>query len=113
MQQQLRISSIQDWASDFNIPCDYHPQNKQLYICIDKSCPQHNETYYCEECSDEKHFHKRQSIEQELEVRMQQWQALIGNINQLVHILQENYTKIKPLVMYLDSEDRMKTDLNV
>ena len=44
---------------------------------------------------------------------MKQWEALIGNIEQLAHILQENYTKIKPLVIYLDTEDRMKSDLNV
>ncbi len=44
---------------------------------------------------------------------MKQWEKLIGNIDQLAHILQEYYTKIKPLVIYLDTEDGIKSDLNV
>jgi hypothetical protein len=44
---------------------------------------------------------------------MKQWEGLISNVEELAHILQENYTKIKPILIYLDSEDRMKTDLNV
>ncbi len=107
------MSSIQDWASDYNVPCKYHPKNKQLFICIEKTCPQHNEKYYCDDCSDKKHIHVRHRIKTELEVRMKEWEGLISNVEELAHILQENYTKIKPILTYLDYEDRMKTDLNV
>jgi hypothetical protein len=44
---------------------------------------------------------------------MKQWEELIGKINHIKFILQEEYPKIKPIARYLELENKMKTDLTV
>jgi hypothetical protein len=54
---------------------------------------------------DSKHNHKRISIKNELQQRMQEWTGLSEGAKKLQSIIESNYTPHKAIIKYLDNEN--------
>jgi hypothetical protein len=62
---------------------------------------------------DLKHHHKKVSIKQELDSKMEQWKSLLSYFKELKQIIDNNYPQYEHLVKYLDNEDLLKADFSV
>ena len=115
MQQQKGISKFEAWAATYNVPCNCGRESIQYYYCNVETCPDHEQKFFCVECTSEdlKHHHKKVTIKEELDSKMEQWKSVVSNFRQLKQITDNNYPQYEHLIKYLDNEDLLKTDFSV
>jgi hypothetical protein len=115
MQQLKGMTTLDSWAASYNVLCDCGRENIQVYYCDVETCPDHEQKFFCVECSTEdlKHTHKKVQIKKELESKMKEWQTVLMNVNYLNQVIDNNFPQYEHLIKYLDHEDLHKKDLTV
>ena len=115
MEPSMGFTQYDDWAATYNVLCNCGRKKIQIYYCNVETCPDREQKFFCLECvtEDLKHHHKKVSIKQELDSKMEQWKSLVSNLRQLKHITDNNYPQYEHLIKYLDNENLLKTDFSV
>jgi hypothetical protein len=78
-----KVSTLNDdWAASLKALCSCDRGTTSLFYCNVETCPDHEQTIFCNDCIviDEKHMHKRVLVKQELETRMNEWKVLVENV---------------------------------
>ena len=89
MNVQLKTSMLEDWASNYNVPCSCNEGLRQLFYCNKEDCRDRPQLFFCEKCMwRKKHLDcDRVPIKEELENRTSQWKLLVENFMKLKQII--------------------------